>query len=221
MTAKLGSEDWAPQAPPADFAATVSGAMPLRQMAEEWTPQQPASAFGFLATAFVVQAASGETQQGRVGLRTIRAILRDAGGADVLGGNDPSKQAKRGLLVHMFFRFVEREASRILAEADDIESDEESAMALAKDSVRKASETSSRWGHDGSGLELEEAVGFAASRRLRSFHVEVCKKMQRPAEIAGHVVDGEDERWRVVREAFLFFLDKQRKAHGVAASSAG
>lgn len=221
MSAKLGSEDWAPQAPPADFAATVSRAMPLRKMAEEWRPQQPSSAFGFLTAAFVAHVAKPQTQQGRIGIRTIRAIFGDVGGAEGVGTSDPLKQAQRGLLVHLFFRFVEREAASVLAEADGIESDEKAAIDLAKDAVRRATKTLSLRADDASRQEIDQVVGSGESRRVRSFHVRVCEKMKRPGEIASHLTDVESERWRIVREAFLFFLDQDRKAQGAPASNVG
>jgi len=209
MTPEFEWEDWPPQVPSTTFLEAVVQGAPLREVAcREWVPQRPDRTFALTATAQIVRVACQETQQQRVGMRVVRSILGDTVYDDLLAERDEN----RALLVHMFLRWAEHDARRVLGAATLVSSDEQAAHKLALDAVESATGTlgplaESLWPTVDVVNTLE---GRIRRRRVATPSDVRCFArwtMQRAYEVASHFVSEKFNR-SVVREAFLFFLDR-------------
>ncbi len=207
--------EWMPQVPSPNFAEAVAEGLSLRRIArQEWTPQRPSKAFAFTTAAQIVHAACQETQQMRIGMRVVQTILGDDVYADLLTEQDAEKNQNRALLLHMFLRWAQHDARRVLGVAALLAPNDQAARRLALDTVEREAGGLAQRGKDTPWMAVDFVDNLEGRIRRRSrassseFRRFVRWTMQRTYGIVLTFVPTESRSRTVVSDAFLFFLER-------------
>jgi hypothetical protein len=217
MTPDLDWAEWAPQVPSTGFAETVGRAVTLREMGVgEWLPQCPDDDFALIATAQIVRMACRQTQQTRTGMRLIRTILGDAIYVDLLAERDAARNESRSLLVHMFLRWSQHDAEQALRLAARSTSDDQAVRKMVVDAVERAAGALATRANTEPWLATRDINDLEMRTRRTASPLQVRRfvhlSMDRACDVARHFVPAEHDGRTVVREAFLFFVDRAMRS---------